>query len=542
MGQYDDALAKALTGDGYSELNAVCRGLYSGGGFVGEMQKAHVKAHFRRDPKTGKLVHIPDYDDARHKSELEAEFHKGTKVKITEGKHAGKTGKVTSYSGDKYHEVGVVTDAGERLLLKPEKLESLESKAVEKPAGDDSAIKKELHNTITGIAKGYFGRDVSTEDKGGTTKVTITGDDRSIRAQKLYQIFRDQGYRVGGRDFSSKDDGQFSFEVVQEVHGVDTQPPADKAPDKAPDKAVVDKPEATKTGTDFGKLASNLVQTENKGTPNEVNAAKQKLAELFKVEGVGKGKWQKAELKDGSAYSRPGNHLIVFNDEEGRRKYTFGVAFSQDTDSSGKKTHGVIANLRVQRFAHYPVAIPLWDKTGLSVDQLHEEYNEIYGFMRDKLGFDPDPQQPEVTKDRESMFASDSYGTKAPEKAANKASEKQKVADVLNPPVLPGGEGWTGEKHFDTYYPALKEFFAQAQDTMALGQLKKKAGKIAMDAPKDTQFGSWGAIDHHYDAAREKLKANIIGTSAQQAKRTADARMDRLLRTRDSSGKATPRK
>lgn len=120
MGAYDDALAKALGGQGFDELNGVMRGQH----FDMGLEKAHVKAHFRRDPKTGKLSHIADYDDSRHKHELAAEFHKGTKVKITSGKHAGKEGKVTSYSGAKYHEVSVVTDSGERLLMKPENLEN----------------------------------------------------------------------------------------------------------------------------------------------------------------------------------------------------------------------------------------------------------------------------------------------------------------------------------------------------------------------------------------------------------------------------------
>lgn len=98
------------------------------------LQKAHVKAHFRRDPKTGKLVFIPDYDDKRHKSELEAEFHKGVKVKITEGKHAGKEGVVTSYS-EKYHEVGISVPGDKPLLIKPEKLEVLGGgKPADKPA------------------------------------------------------------------------------------------------------------------------------------------------------------------------------------------------------------------------------------------------------------------------------------------------------------------------------------------------------------------------------------------------------------------------
>ncbi len=94
MGAYDEALAKSIdTGD--------CKDL--GRLLGGDLIKAHIKAHFRVNPKTGRREFIKDYDDARHKDEVAVSFHKGHKVKVNnpKSKHHGKTMEVSGYS-DKY--------------------------------------------------------------------------------------------------------------------------------------------------------------------------------------------------------------------------------------------------------------------------------------------------------------------------------------------------------------------------------------------------------------------------------------------------------
>ena len=95
-----------------------------------DLVKAHIKAHFRKDPKTGKLIFIADYDSKVH-GKPDAEFHKGHKVKIENpnSKHHGKEGVVTSYN-PKYHEVGVKFDDGTGTgLHKPEHLSVHDGKA-----------------------------------------------------------------------------------------------------------------------------------------------------------------------------------------------------------------------------------------------------------------------------------------------------------------------------------------------------------------------------------------------------------------------------
>ena len=68
-----------------------------------DLTKAHVKAHFKRDPKTGKLIFIKDYDDERHKHLVHAIFKKGDKVKVNnpKSKHHDKEVVVSGYN-EKY--------------------------------------------------------------------------------------------------------------------------------------------------------------------------------------------------------------------------------------------------------------------------------------------------------------------------------------------------------------------------------------------------------------------------------------------------------
>ncbi len=67
-----------------------------------DLEKAHVKSHFRRDPKTGKLIHIKDYDSKIH-GKADAEFHQGHMVRVNNprSKFHDQVMKVKHYS-DKY--------------------------------------------------------------------------------------------------------------------------------------------------------------------------------------------------------------------------------------------------------------------------------------------------------------------------------------------------------------------------------------------------------------------------------------------------------
>ena len=92
--------------------------------------------------------------------------------------------------------------------------------------------------------------------------------------------------------------------------------------------------------------------------------------------------------------------------------------------------------------------------------------------------------------------------------------------------------GTTWEERF----PHIKDFLEQAEDTRHLGQLKKQAYKWMMDND------SWkaGPIDKFAKDHAETLR--MLGRSGHKQTTMAEHRMDTLLRTRDSSGKATPRK
>lgn len=90
--------------------------------------KIHVKAHFRRDPKTGKLIYVKDFDTARdHAHHV---ISPGAKMLINNprSKHHGKHAEVVSYiqeSDKKKH--FVITKVGDtRADLKPDHLEHLD--------------------------------------------------------------------------------------------------------------------------------------------------------------------------------------------------------------------------------------------------------------------------------------------------------------------------------------------------------------------------------------------------------------------------------
>lgn len=86
MGLYDQALVRAYSG-GSNWLEDLIKA------------KAHVKAHFRKDPKSGKLIYIKE-----HEKEFDPHvvFAQGDKVKILHGDHAGKEMTVNGYSEEKH--------------------------------------------------------------------------------------------------------------------------------------------------------------------------------------------------------------------------------------------------------------------------------------------------------------------------------------------------------------------------------------------------------------------------------------------------------
>jgi len=133
MGAYDEALAKSLEAGNGKPLESL---------FTINLEKAHIKAHFRLNPKTGRREFIKDYDDARHKGEVVASFHQGDKVVVNnpKSKHHGKELVVSGYSekydcvrgkvaGEKYS-----VDAHADHLDHPDAVKTLKEK---KPAVED---------------------------------------------------------------------------------------------------------------------------------------------------------------------------------------------------------------------------------------------------------------------------------------------------------------------------------------------------------------------------------------------------------------------
>lgn len=104
------------------------------------IEKGHVKAHFRRDAKSGKMVFIKDHDVARD-APADHSIGKGDKMRVNnpKSKHHGKFVEVKSYS-DKYDSVYVIHDGGQAGDFRPHHLEHVESggaaKAEPKPASN----------------------------------------------------------------------------------------------------------------------------------------------------------------------------------------------------------------------------------------------------------------------------------------------------------------------------------------------------------------------------------------------------------------------
>lgn len=93
------------------------------------------------------------------------------------------------------------------------------------------------------------------------------------------------------------------------------------------------------------------------------------------------------------------------------------------------------------------------------------------------------------------------------------------------------------EPEYKRYIDLIKD----AADPKELARAKKAILKAIDGGETDMKDGMWLSF---YERRKKELKD--MGSEsrglADQAKASADARMDRMLRTRDSSGKATPRR
>jgi len=102
-----------------------------------------------------------------------------------------------------------------------------------------------------------------------------------------------------------------------------------------------------------------------------------------------------------------------------------------------------------------------------------------------------------------------------------------------------GGEGEVKDPYsYEGYkqrFPHIDAKFSEAKDARELGRMKREMVKD-LDAGEMT--GNDGAIESSYKFHSQRLASS----SSSFTSSSADARADRMLRTRDSSGKATPRK
>jgi len=118
--------------------------------FVIDLEKGHVKAHFRLDQRTGKRVFIKDFDNNKHQHLVHASFHAGDTVKVTnpKSKHFGKEFTVKSYN-DKYNTI-YVSIPGQKHSgdFRPEHLESVSSKSEVEPVNQDN---KPQSNVTQGV-------------------------------------------------------------------------------------------------------------------------------------------------------------------------------------------------------------------------------------------------------------------------------------------------------------------------------------------------------------------------------------------------------
>lgn len=141
------------------------------------MEKGHVKAHFRRDAKSGKMVFIKDHDVARD-APADHSIGKGDKMRVNnpKSKHHGKLVEVKSYS-DKYDSVYVSHVGGQAGDFRPHHLEHVESgsaaKAEPKPASDTPAhvVRKPEVKTAKNPSSVILLNLALTDKKGGPVMV-----------------------------------------------------------------------------------------------------------------------------------------------------------------------------------------------------------------------------------------------------------------------------------------------------------------------------------------------------------------------------------
>lgn len=99
---------------------------------------------------------------------------------------------------------------------------------------------------------------------------------------------------------------------------------------------------------------------------------------------------------------------------------------------------------------------------------------------------------------------------------------------------------WTRLAEEPEYKPFI-DAIKGAADPKELARAKKAILKASDAGQTDISAGLWM---HFYDKRKTELRdmQSQSKAMADPSKSAADARMDRMLRTRDSSGKATPRK
>lgn len=126
------------------------------------LQKAHVEAHFRRDPKTGKLIFIHGYDTSKHKREVAHSVKKGDKMRVENprSKFHGKEVEVLHYA-DKYECVRT-------------KVEGLKHTADFKP---DHLVHTGFKNVPMGEPK--------PENNGGSTAIVVEDEPKAVPAAKV---------------------------------------------------------------------------------------------------------------------------------------------------------------------------------------------------------------------------------------------------------------------------------------------------------------------------------------------------------------------
>lgn len=329
MGLYDEALAKSLeTGD----TKDLARVMFFG---AENLEKAHIKAHFRLNTKTGKREFIKDYDDARHKDEVHVSFHKGHKVKVNnpKSKHHGKMMEVTGYS-EKYDVVrGKIDGEKNSVDFHADHLEhhgdKADTPAVHKDAhkvGDKVIIDSDLQHPAAGQAGTV--KEVHAGGGIGDTKIAdytvhipghgsdvfghgeLKADTNSVKSDKLdlsrYQVYADR---------PDMDD------VVYHI-------PRDEAKDGEPRFLRVNK----KTG-DWTKHGSKYkdapVKESGKGAPKDSGDKEGKGVDLAKL------KTELSKLEDAlkSSDLRPGTESYIY-DRIAVLKQKLGI----DGAASGKKS------------------------------------------------------------------------------------------------------------------------------------------------------------------------------------------------------------